>query len=154
MSGSRRRAQTLLCLWYPARMLYVLSFLSVAAVPLAVAGYGGHLAAKVLDGPERRKALRVVWVLAAFGVLISAVQQIMVYRADRGHEQEQMALRAQAQKDQQELREKLDSSLRHEEDVRQELGSIVQFLRTPQPEMDMRHLADAASRMVEDAMHR
>jgi sensor domain CHASE-containing protein len=135
-------------------MLYVLSFLSVAAVPLAVAGYGGHLAAKVLDRPERRKALRVVWLLAAFGVLISGVQQVMVYRADRDHEQEQTALRVQAQKDQQELREKLDSSLRHEEDVRRELGSIVQFLRTPQPQMDMRNLADAASRMVEDAMHR
>jgi hypothetical protein len=135
-------------------MLYILSFLSVAAVPLAVAGYGGHLAAKVLDGPERRRSLRVVWILAALGVFLSGLQQVLVYRSDRAHERDQAVLRAQADKDQQELREKLDSSLRHQEDVRQELGSIVQFLHTPQPRMDTRHLADAASKMVEDAMHR
>src|SRR5215469_7123916 len=135
-------------------MLYVLSFLSVAAVPLAVAGYGGHLAAKVLDGPQRRKALKIVWVLAALGVLLSGLQQVLVYRADRAHEREQTAMRAQADRDQQDLRDRLDASLRHEEDVRQELGSIVRYLRTPQPQMDMRSLADAASKMVEDAMHR
>jgi hypothetical protein len=137
-----------------APMLYILSFLSVAAVPLAVAGYGGHLAAKVLDGPERRKSLRIVWILALLGVLLSGLQQVLVYRSDRAHEREQAALRAQAERDQQELRNKLDSSLRRQEDVRQELGSIVQFLHTPQPRMDMRHLAEATSKMVEDAMHR
>jgi len=135
-------------------MLYVLSFLSVAAVPLAVAGYGGHLAARVLDGPQRHKALKTVWVLASLGVLLSGLQQVLVYRADRAHEREQTAMRAQSEKDQQDLRDRLDASLRHEEDVRQELGSIVHYLRTPQPQMDMRSLADAASKMVEDAMHR
>ena len=135
-------------------MLYILSFLSAAAVPLAVAGYGGHLAAKVLNGPERRRALAIVWVLAALGVLLSGLQQVLVYRSDRSREQEQMIMRAQADRDQRDLRDKLDSSLRRQEDVRQELGSIVQFLHTPQPRMDSRHLADAASKMVEDAMHR
>ena len=135
-------------------MLYVLSFLSVAAVPLAVAGYGGHLAARVLDGPQRHKALKTVWVLASLGVLLSGLQQVLVYHADRAHEREQTAMRAQAEKDQQDLRERLDASLRHEEDVRQELGSIVRYLRTPQPQMDTRSLAGAASKMVEDAMHR
>ena len=135
-------------------MLYVLSFLSVAAVPLAVAGYGGHLAARVLDGSQRHKALKTVWVLASLGVLLSGLQQVLVYRADRAHEREQTVMRAQSEKDQQDLRDRLDASLRHEEDVRQELGSIVHYLRTPQPQMDMRSLADAASKMVEDAMHR
>jgi hypothetical protein len=50
-------------------MVYVISLLSVAAFPLAVAGYGGHLAAKVLAKPERRRALLVLWVLAALGAL-------------------------------------------------------------------------------------
>jgi hypothetical protein len=45
-------------------MVYVISVLSIAPFPLAVAGYGGHLAAKVLDRPERRKALATVWALA------------------------------------------------------------------------------------------
>ena len=135
-------------------MLYILSFLAAAAVPLAIAGYGGHLAAKVLEGPERRRALSVVWVLAVLGVLLSGLQQALIYRSDRMHEREQMTMRAKAERDQQELRDKLDSSLRRQDDVRQELGSIVQFLHAPQPRMNMRQLADAASRMVEDAMHR
>ncbi len=50
-------------------MVYVISLLSVAVFPLAVAGYGGHLAAKVPDKPERRRALLVLWVLAALGAL-------------------------------------------------------------------------------------
>lgn len=112
------------------------------------------MAAKVLDGPERRRALAIVWVLATLGVLLSGLQQVLVYRSDRAHEREQAVMRARADQDQQELRDKLDSSLRRQDDVRQELGSIVQFLHTPQPRMDSRHLADATSKMVEDAMHR
>ena len=135
-------------------MLYILSFLSVAAVPLAIAGYGGHLAAKVLNHPERRRALSIVWILAVAGVLLSGLQQVLIYRSDRTHEQEQATMRMQADQEQQELRDKLDSSLRRQEDVKQELGSIVQFLHTPQPQMDTRHLAEAASKMVENAMHR
>lgn len=135
-------------------MLYILSFLAAAAVPLAIAGYGGHLAAKVLEGPERRRALSVVWVLAILGVLLSGLQQALIYRSDRMHEREQAMMRTKAENDQQELRDKLDSSLRRQDDVRQELGSIVQFLHAPQPRMDMHQLADAASKMVEDAMHR
>ncbi|HEY6291249.1 MAG TPA: hypothetical protein VI455_06750 [Terriglobia bacterium] len=135
-------------------MVYIISFLSVAAFPLAVAGYGGHLAAKVLDRPERRRALVTVWALAVLGVVLSGLQQVLVYRSDRVHEIEQAVLEAKAESDQQQLREKLDSSLRNQEEVRTELGHIVTFLRTPQPAMNMQHLADAASKMVEDAMHR
>ena len=133
-------------------MVNVISLLSVAAFPLAVAGYGGHLAAKVLDRPERRKALATVWALAVVGLLLPGLQQMLIYRSDRAHELQQAALQAKAEKDQQQLREKLDSSL--QEDVRKELDGIVRFLQTPQPRMDTRHLADAASKMVEDAMHR
>jgi uncharacterized membrane protein len=135
-------------------MMYVISFLAVAAVPLAVAGYGGHLAAKVLEGNERRRALAIVWVLAALGVLLSGVQQMMAYRADRMHVQQQAALEAKAEQEQRELQMKLDASLSHQEEVRQELGSIVSYLHTPQPRMSGHDLAVAASRMVEDAMHR
>lgn len=135
-------------------MVYIISFFSVAAFPLAMAGYGGHLAAKVLERPERRKALSIVWVLAVLGVLLSGVQQVLVYRSDRAHAMEQAALEARAEQDQQQLREKLDSSLLRQDDVRKELGSIVQFLHSPPPAMDSRHLAQSASKMVEDAMHR
>jgi uncharacterized membrane protein len=135
-------------------MIYLISFLAAAAVPLAVAGYGGHLAAKVLDRPERRRALAVIWVLGALGVLLSGFQQVLVYRSDADHERQRAAMAAKAEMEQQQLRDKLDASLHHEDEVRAELGSIVQYLHTPQPRMSMRELADSASKMVEDAMHR
>jgi len=135
-------------------MVYVISFLAVAAVPLAVAGYGGHLAAKVLDGPERRRALAIVWVLATLGVLLSGVQQIMIYQSDQAHMRRQAVLEMKAEQEQQQLQAKLDASLNHQEEVRQELGSIVSYLHTPQPRMSSHDLAMAASKMVEDAMHR
>src|SRR6266550_7204771 len=97
-------------------MVYVISLLSVAAFPLAVAGYGGHLAAKVLDKPQRRKALATVWALAVVGLLLSGLQQVLVHRSDRAHELQQAALQAKAEKDQQQLREKLDSSLQRQEE--------------------------------------
>jgi hypothetical protein len=134
-------------------MVYIISLLSVAAFPLAVAAYGGHLAAKVLDSGERRKALSIVWVLAVGGFLLSGLQEIFVYRSDRAHEVQQAAMEAKAQADQDQLREKLDNSLKRQEDVQKELGSIVQYLHTPQPRMDSRQLASATSKMVEDAMH-
>jgi len=84
---------------------------------------------------------------------MSGLQHILVYRSDRAQELRQAALQEIAEKDQQQLREKMDSSLQHQEDVRRELDSILQFLRTPQPGMDPRHVADATSKMVENAMH-
>lgn len=143
---------TTLC--YPAPMIYLISFLAAAAVPLAVAGYGGHLAAKVLDPPQRRRSLSVIWILAALGVLLSGVQQMLVYRSDVDHERQQAAMAAKAEQEQQQLRDKLDVSLHHEDEVRMQLGNIVQYLQKPQPRMSMRELADSASKMVEDAMHR
>ncbi|HXJ94038.1 MAG TPA: hypothetical protein VMT20_14410 [Terriglobia bacterium] len=135
-------------------MIYLISFFAVAAVPLAVAGYGGHLAAKVLDRPQRHRALAIVWVLATLGVLLSGLQQMLVYRSDMAHEREQAAMMAKAEQEQKQLRDKLDVSLRHEDEVRAELGSIVQYLQKPQPRMSTHELANAASKMVEDAMHR
>ena len=135
-------------------MVYVISFLSAAAAPLAVAAYGGHLAAKVLERRERLRALTVVWALAIAGVLLSGVQQVIVYRSDREHERQQAAMETKAEEQQRQFRDKLDASLRHEDEVRTELGSIVKYLQVPQPRMSTRELAVSASKMVEDAMHR
>lgn len=59
-------------------MIYFISFLAVAAIPLGIAGYGAHVAAKVLERPERRKALAIIWVLAVLGVLLSGIEQVLV----------------------------------------------------------------------------
>jgi len=134
-------------------MIYFINFLAVAAIPLAIGGYGAHLAAKILESTDRRKALAIIWLLAAVGVLLSGVQQILIHRSDRAMELRQVALQLKAEREQQQLREKLDSSLRRQEDVRQELDSIVKFLHTPQPAMNPKRLAAATSKMVEDAMH-
>jgi len=135
-------------------MVYFISFLAVAAIPLLIGGYGAHVAAKVLEPAQRRQALLIIWSLAIVGVLFSAIQQVLVYRSDRDRDAEQAAVHEKAEKDLQELRDRLDRSLKHEEDVKEELGSIVQFLKAPQPSMDTRRLAAAASGMVEHAMHR
>jgi hypothetical protein len=66
---------------------YVLTTIAVAFFPLALAGYGGHLAAIALpDSRGRRKALMIVWGLAIVGVLLFTVIQVMAYRSDKGHE--------------------------------------------------------------------
>ena len=82
------------------------------------------------------------------------MQQVLVYRSDRAHEQQQAALEAKAEQEQRQFRDKLDASLKHEDEVRTELGSIVRYLHAPQPRTSTRDLAVAASKMVEDAMHR
>jgi hypothetical protein len=61
-------------------MIYFINFLAVAAIPLAIGGYGAHLAAKILKSPGRRKALSVIWLLAGLGVLLSGVQQVLIRR--------------------------------------------------------------------------
>jgi len=70
-------------------MFYTVSFLAVAFFPFALAAYGGHLAAKVLDAKDRRKAFVIVWTLALLGVAAAGWQQIMVYRSDRANETKQ-----------------------------------------------------------------
>lgn len=42
-------------------MFYIVSFFALALFPFALAAYGGHLAAKVLDGKKRRTAFVIVW---------------------------------------------------------------------------------------------
>ena len=52
-------------------LIYVVSFLALAAVPLALGGYGGHLAAEVISNPKHRgNAMLTVWGLAALGVVL------------------------------------------------------------------------------------
>lgn len=135
-------------------MIYVINFLAVAAFPLAVAAYGGHLAAKVLSKPERHKALAVVWMLAIFGVLISGVQQVLIYRSHQAQAAQQTAFAEKDDQNQQQLRDELRSTLQREEYLRKELDDIAQFLRAPHPDMKMSGVAATASRMAEDAMRR
>lgn len=133
-------------------MIYVINFLAVAAFPLAVAAYGGHLAAKVLDRPQRRKALSIVWALAVLGVLISGVQQVFVYRSRRAEDAQQSAYAERDDRNQQQLRLELDRSLEREEYLRKELDDIAHFLRAPHPGMNATGVAAVASRMAESAM--
>ena len=133
-------------------MIYVVNFLAVAAFPLAVAAYGGHLAAKVLDPPRRRRALSIVWALAILGVLISGVQQVFVYRSRRAEDARQSAYAERDDRNQQQLRLELDSTLQREEYLRKELDDIAHFLRAPHPGMDVNGVTAVASRMAENAM--
>jgi hypothetical protein len=63
-------------------MVYIITFLALAAFPLALAGYGDHLAAKILKGKERTRALRIVWGLTILGLFSFGLQQYLTYRSD------------------------------------------------------------------------
>jgi hypothetical protein len=134
--------------------MYLINFLAVAALPLAIAGYGGHLAAKLLDKTDRKRALYVVWTLAVLGVLLSGVQQVFVYRSRKADDVRQAALTAKDAKARQELQEDLNRTLQREDYLRTELDAIARFLRAPHPGMGMRGITNVASQMAERAMHR
>jgi hypothetical protein len=133
--------------------MYILNFLAAAALPLAIAGYGGHLAAKLLSKVDRKRALCVVWTLAVLGVLLSGVQQVFVYRSRRADGRRQATLAAKNAEDQQQLQLELQATVEREDYLRTELDAIARFLRAPHPEMDMRGVTDTAFRMAERAMH-
>jgi hypothetical protein len=63
---------------------YVLTTVAVAVFPLALAGYGGHLATLALpEGSKaKHKALILVWGLAICGVVVFGISQVMAYNAD------------------------------------------------------------------------
>jgi hypothetical protein len=132
--------------------MYIINFLAVAALPLAIAGYGGHLAAKLLDKGARKRALSIVWTLAVLGVFLSGIQQIFVYRSRMADGRQQAALAARDQNDRQQLQEELGRTLEREDYLRTELDAIDRFLRAPHPGMDMRGVNHAASQMAESAM--
>jgi len=77
-------------------MGYYFLIILAAVFPLALAGYGGHLATLALQAhsKERRKALFIVWGLAILGVVAFGVSQIFTYRSDRSHEREDVAFRS------------------------------------------------------------
>jgi hypothetical protein len=133
--------------------MYIINFLAAAALPLAIAGYGGHLAAKVLSKVDRKRALCVVWTLAVLGVFLSGVQQVFVYRSRTQDGRQQAALAAKNAEDRQQLQLELRATVVREDYLRTELDAIARFLRAPHPGMDMRGIADAASRMAQRAMH-
>ena len=83
-------------------------------LPLALAGCGGHLATLALADPQRkRRALWLVWGLAAAGVICCALQQIGAYHSDKEHNEEETTLQG-----------KLDASLQRQEYMRGQLDSI------------------------------
>jgi hypothetical protein len=135
------------------RTMYIINFLAAAALPLAIASYGGHLAAKVLSKIDRKRALCVVWTLAVLGVLLSGVQQVFVYRSRTADGRRQAALAAKDAEGRQQLQVELRATAEREDYLRTELDAIARFLRAPHPGMDMRGVTDVASRMAEHAMH-
>jgi hypothetical protein len=58
---------------------YIFSFLAMACIPLALAAYGGHLAAMLLEEQKRRRALRIIYGLTILGILMAAFQQYFSY---------------------------------------------------------------------------
>jgi hypothetical protein len=121
-------------------VLYLVSFLALAAIPLALGGYGAHLAAQVIDDKKhRRNAMLTVWGLAALGVLFAGVQQFLVYRSDNVHDA------------------KLEASSLQQENMRgqlQSIGLMIGALDKNGNNPDMREVAAAIERAAKTASNR
>jgi hypothetical protein len=62
---------------------YFVTFVAVAVFPLALAAYGGHLAAIAMPELTRQRRVKlIVWGLALFGTALFGVSQIIAYRSD------------------------------------------------------------------------
>jgi len=85
-------------------MYYILGFLWAAAIPFALAAYGVHLAANVLDTKRRNRSVRFVWALAALGVIFAGIQQWYAYELDK----ESKAKQARAEEDQRNQKDQLE----------------------------------------------
>jgi len=124
-------------------MSYVITFLAVALFPLALAAYGGHLAASVLNGNARSKALWTVWILAAGGVILSGLQQFNAYRSDMESEKKQAALQA-----------KLQTSLLDAEYMKGQLNSLsvmVGKIGDSRSDPEVKRMAKAIEKIAEQA---
>jgi len=67
--------------------LYVVAVVAVAVVPLALAGFGAHLATPGIDDPRKRCRAKIfIWGLAVLGVFVFIVLQVITYRSDKAHE--------------------------------------------------------------------
>src|SRR5882757_8892659 len=75
---------------------YVLTFIAVAVFPLALAGYGGHLATLALPESSwaKKKALAIVWGLAIIGIALFGISQILSYRSDKARDGKDEEFRA------------------------------------------------------------
>jgi hypothetical protein len=122
---------------------YFISFLAVALFPFALGAYGGHLAAIVLNGKQKTRALWIVWSLASAGVLMAAIQQYNSYRTDKDHDSKQLALQG-----------KLDSSLLSQARMGGQLDSIglmIGKMGEKSGDPGLRTLASAVSKLADYA---
>jgi hypothetical protein len=125
---------------------YVIGFVAVALFPLALAGYGGHLATLAITDPKKQKrAIAIVWALAILGVVFAGLQQWQAYHADKEHDVKQQA-----------LQDKLEASLQLQQYTRGQLDSISLMIgRAGEKTTDpvTRRLAEAVSKMAVSAFN-
>lgn len=93
----------------------------------------------------------IVWNLAAVGVVLAGVQQIMTYRADREHERQQQESEQRHKEEQSELKARLESSMQRQEYMRGQLDSIglmIARLGEGRSDTSLTKLADAIGKMA------
>jgi hypothetical protein len=93
---------------------YITAFVAVALFPLFLAGIGGHLATLAVEDLRERRNWKIgVWGLAALGILAVGLQQFQSYDSDNVHDKKQEA-----------LQQKLDTSIRSEENIKGQLQNL------------------------------
>lgn len=123
-------------------MLYLITFIALALVPLALGAYGAHLAAEVIDNSKHRKnAMLIVWGLALVGVTLAGAQQALVYKSDRQHETDQRQFEENADRKQMDLAKSLEYT-------RGQLDSISLMVgKVGEGDPNMKRLAESIAKM-------
>lgn len=74
---------------------YVLTTIAVAVFPLALAGYGGHLATIALADPKKRRIAKIVtWSLAICGIALFIASQVAAAHSDKIKDAENEAFKS------------------------------------------------------------
>ncbi len=123
-----------------------LRVIAYAVVPLVMALLGNHLAATTITSPNRRRMYRIgFFSLALVGIVMTAVVEVSSERSRRG---EMQALQNSLNSVQTTLQSTRVASAADMGYLRGKLDTIAKFVSNPPPDTDIRHLADAVSKMA------
>jgi hypothetical protein len=119
---------------------YIITFVAVALFPLALAGYGGHLATLALSEGSRakKKALAIVWGLAIAGILLFGLSQKIAYNADNARDSKDNSFRNDVLSKLQKIIDEPDAVKRKEK-----AGALKATVQTTSPHLTTPQKSDA-----------
>jgi len=100
---------------------HIIGFVAIVFIPLALAGYGGHLAALTFEEKKKRTAQVIVWTLALIGILLGALQQYLIKKENDIQQKNHETVAAK-------LNDELHRSNLNAEFIKGKLSTISEFM--------------------------